>query len=296
MNDPAQGRLFCFGLGYSARTLARRLGARGWHVLGTARTAGTCAGLQAAGIEALPFDGTAPLAPAKHPLASVTHVLSSVPPDVRGDPVLRHHAEDLAGLSGLRWVGYLSTTGVYGDRSGEWVDEDSTLRPTGMRGRRRAEAERAWLALGEKAGLAVHVFRLAGIYGPGRSALEALRQGRAKRIRKPGQVFSRIHVDDLAETLLRSMAAPKAGRIYNVCDDKPAAPEDVVTFAARLLGMPPPPLVAFEDADLSDMARSFYADNKRVRNDRIKRELGVVLRYADYEAGLNAILAASLGN
>jgi len=298
MTDPAtpgpkHGRFFCFGLGYSARALAKRLKVSDWQIHGTARTLEKCARLEAAGIEAFPFDSEGPLHDAMKPLAGTTHLLVSVPPDGLGDPVLRHHARHIAGLSSLRWVGYLSTTGVYGDRDGDWVDEDSTLNPTGLRGKLRVEAERAWLEFGESKDLPVHIFRLAGIYGPGRNALDALRKGRARRIRKSGQVFSRIHVEDLAETLLRSMAAPNKGRIYNVCDDKPAPPEDVVTFAANLLGVPAPPFVAFEDANLSEMAQSFYADNKRVRNDRIKRELGVVLRYADYESGLNAILALS---
>ncbi len=290
---PKHGRFFCFGLGYSARALVKRLEEGDWRIRGTARTPEKCERLKAAGYDAFPFDSEAPLHDATHRLAGTTHLLASVPPDGLGDPVLRHHAEHIAGISSLRWVGYLSTTGVYGDRGGDWVDEDSALNPTGLRGKLRVEAERAWLELGESKGLPVHIFRLAGIYGPGRNALNALREGRARRIRKPGQVFSRIHVEDLAETLLCSMAAPKPARIYNVCDDKPAPPEDVVTFAASLLGVPAPPFVAFEDANLSEMARSFYADNKRVRNDRIKQELGVVLRYTDYETGLNAILASS---
>jgi nucleoside-diphosphate-sugar epimerase len=187
-------------------------------------------------------------------------------------------------------VGYLSTTGVYGDRAGGWVDESGELRPTGDRGRRRVAAETAWLDLWRRRGVPVHVFRLAGIYGPRRSAFDSLRQARAQRIDKPGQVFSRIHVDDIAAVLSVSMAKPNPGAIYNVCDDDPAAPAEVIAYAAGLLGIELPPLVPFAQAELSDMAQSFYADNKRVRNDRIKRELGVELAYPDYRQGLAAIL------
>lgn len=289
-----QGRLFCFGLGYSASALVKRLSGSDWRIRGTARTLEKCTRLENAGYDAFFFDSEIPLRDATKHLADTTHLLTSVPPDSFGDPVLRHHAEHIANISSLHWVGYLSTTGVYGDHKGDWVDEDSTLSPTGLRGKLRAETERAWLELGKAKGLPIHIFRLAGIYGPGRNVLNALREGRATRIQKPGQVFSRIHVEDLAETLLRSMADPKPARIYNVCDDKPAPSEDVMTFAANLLGVPAPPLVSFKDAKLSEMAQSFYADNKRVRNERIKRELGVVLRYADYEAGLRAIFTSSL--
>ncbi|MGB1547771.1 MAG: SDR family oxidoreductase [Alphaproteobacteria bacterium] len=294
MSKQKPGRLFGFGLGYSARALAKRLRADTWRIAGTAQSAESCAAFEAAGIEAFPFRSDAPLREAARRLAGTTYLLSSVPPDEEGDPVLRHHAKDIAAVPGLRWVGYLSTTGVYGDKGGAWVDENSELRPSGERGRRRVAAERSWLELGETHGLAVHIFRLAGIYGPGRNALETLRKGKTRRIQKPGQVFSRIHVEDLAETLLRSMAVPRAGRIYNVCDDEPASPEDVILYAASLLNLPAPPPVAYEDADLSEMAKSFYADNKRVRNDRMKRELGVKLRYPDYRVGLKALLASPL--
>jgi nucleoside-diphosphate-sugar epimerase len=204
--------------------------------------------------------------------------------------VIAHHGADIARLAGLGWVGYLSTTGVYGDRAGGWVDESGELRPTGDRGRRRVAAETAWLDLWRRRGVPVHVFRLAGIYGPRRSAFDSLRQARAQRIDKPGQVFSRIHVDDIAAVLSVSMAKPNPGAIYNVCDDDPAAPAEVIAYAAGLLGIELPPLVPFAQAELSDMAQSFYADNKRVRNDRIKRELGVELAYPDYRQGLAAIL------
>jgi len=284
--------LFCFGLGYTALALARRLQAEGWRVAGTCREAARQEELVRLGIAARLFDRDRPLADARSLLAGFTHLLSSVPPDEAGDPVLDLHGPDITSRSELAWIGYLSTTGVYGDRQGGWVDEESALRPTGERGRRRVAAEAGWRALGQRAGLPAHVFRLAGIYGPGRSAFDALRAGRAQRIEKPGHVFSRIHVADIVQVLHASMARPRAGAIYNLCDDDPAAPADVIAHAAALLGVAPPPLVPLAEAKLSEMARSFYDDNKRVRNDRIKQELGVRLTYPDYRAGLAAILAA----
>ena len=196
----------------------------------------------------------------------------------------------LAAAGPFDWVGYLSTTGVYGDRGGARVDEASALRPTTTRGRRRVDAEAAWLGLHRDHGLPVHVFRLAGIYGPGRSQLDQVRAGRARRIVKPGQVFSRIHVDDIAAVLDASMQRPNAGAAYNVCDDVAAPPQDVVAYACRLLGVAPPPPVPIADAELGEMARSFYAENKRVDNGRIKRELGVTLAYPSYREGLAELL------
>lgn len=283
-------RLFCFGLGYSAAVLAERLRAHGWSVAGTTRQPEAAAVLRAAGVDTFLFDRGRPLDDAAAALAGATHVLSSVPPDADGDAVLDHHGRDIAAVGGLKWIGYLSTTGVYGDRDGGWVDEDSALEPTGERGRRRVAAERAWQGLAP-----VHIFRLAGIYGPGRNAIATVRAGTAKRIDKPGQVFSRIHVADMAAVLEASMTRPNPGRIYNVCDDDPAPPADVIAYASELLGRPPPPLVRFAEAELSEMGRSFYRDNKRVRNNRIKDELGIHLTYTDYKAGLNALLAAEDG-
>jgi nucleoside-diphosphate-sugar epimerase len=283
-------RLFCFGLGYSALALADRLLGEGWQVAGTCRSTDKQAALARRGIVAHLFDRDRPLADPAAALAGAPYILSTVPPDAAGDPVLDHHAADLAALDRSSWVGYLSTTGVYGDRDGGWVDEDSPLRPSGERGRRRLAAETGWLELKRAHDLPVHLFRLPGIYGPGRSALDAVRSGTARRIVKPGQVFSRIHVADIAAVLRASMARPNPGAAYNVCDDDPAPPADVIAFACSLLGVAPPPPVPFEAADLSPMARSFYADNKRVRNARIKSELGVRLRYPDYRAGLTALL------
>jgi nucleoside-diphosphate-sugar epimerase len=272
--------LLCFGLGYTARAFVRRLDSD-WTVTGTSRGGdpGT-----------IPFDREHPL-PAET-VTEATHILTSVPPDADGDPVLGRHREHLAAAADLRWLGYLSTTGVYGTRDGGWVDESSDLRPTSPRSRYRAAAEAAWLELWRAHDVPVHIFRLAGIYGLGRSALDAVRAGTARRIDSPGQLFSRIHVDDIASVLLASIARPRPGAVYNVCDDEPAAQADVVAHAAQLLGVEPPPLVPLAAAHLSPMARSFWADNKRVSNALIKRELGVTLAYPDYRAGLAAILAA----
>jgi len=282
-------RLFCFGLGYSARVFAKGLLAEGWRVAGTCRTEEKRVALAAMGIEAFLFDRDRPLAGPAAALAGTTHLLSSVPPDAKGDAVLDHHGADLRLLHGISWVGYLSTTGVYGDRAGDWVDESSARSPSGWRSRQRLGAENAWL----DSGLPVHLFRLAGIYGPGRSALDQARAGTARRIDKPGQVFSRIHVADIARVLRASIDRPDAGAAYNVCDDNPGPPHAVIEEACRLLGRAPPPLEKFEEArkSMTPMALSFYADSKRVRNDRIKQELGVTLRYPSYREGLRALLA-----
>jgi nucleoside-diphosphate-sugar epimerase len=291
---PGRGRLFCFGLGFSAQALARRLAAAGWAVAGTTRSAEKAAALTAEGLAAFVFDRAHPLPEAA--LAGTTHLLVSIAPDDAGDPVLDRHAADIAGLAGLapglRWAGYLSTTGVYGDWQGAEVDETSELRGAKGRNRRRIEAEAGWLALHQSQGLPVHVFRLAGIYGPGRSALDQVRAGRARRIDKPGHLFSRIHVDDIAATLAASIARPDPGRIYNVCDDEPAAAAEVTAYACKLLGVAPPPLIALEAAELSPMALSFWEDNRLVSNRRLHDELGVSLAYPNYRAGLVAILAA----
>jgi nucleoside-diphosphate-sugar epimerase len=279
------GKLFCFGLGYSAGFLARRLAGHGWAIAGTSRDGAAAPFALAA------FDRAHPLAAAAERLAQTTHLLISIAPDATGCPVYDCHSAEIAALKQLRWLGYLSSTNVYGDHAGGWVDEAAPPAPSGARGHRRAAAEAAWLALGQRSGVPVQVFRLAGIYGPGRSAIDALRAGTARRIVKPGQVFSRIHVADMATVLEASMAHSHAGAIYNVCDDEPSPPEDVIVHAASLLGMPAPPLEDFAAAALSPMARSFYDDNKRVSNRRIKEELGVTLRYPTYREGLAALLA-----
>ena len=278
------GTLFCFGLGYTARVLAARALEAGFSVRGTVRE--PAEGRTDPRVEPLPFDRRRPLADPGAALRDVTHVLVSIPPEEAGDPVLERHLFDLLALPRLRWLGYLSTTAVYGDAGGATVAEDFPPRPGLERGRRRLETEEAW----RDSGLPVHIFRLAGIYGPGRNPLRKLLDGRARRIVKPGHVFCRIHVEDIASVLLASMARPRPDAVYNVCDDEPAPPQDVIAFAAGLLGMHPPPEEDFATADLSPMARSFYAESRRVANGLIKRELGVRLAYPTYREGLAALL------
>jgi len=285
----APDRLFVFGLGYSALTLARRLLAQGWRVAGTTRSAEKAQALAGLGIQPFLFDRGRPLDHATAALSGTTHLLSSVPPDAQGDPVLAHHAGDIAAISGLRWAGYLSTTGVYGDAGGDWVDEDSPRRTTQPRSLARVAAEDGWLALHRDHAVPVHLFRLPGIYGPGRSAIDQVRAGTARRLYKPGQVFSRIHVADIATALAASMARPDPGTAYNVCDDEPAPSHEVTAHAAALLGLPPPVLEPLESAEISAMARSFYAENKRVSNRRLRQVLGVTLAYPGYREGLAAI-------
>jgi nucleoside-diphosphate-sugar epimerase len=285
------GRLFCFGFGYTAGFLARELMAEGWSVAGTTRDGAR--GSAPADVALHPFTRDLALADAPSVLAGTTHLLLSIPPDAAGDPVAAEHGGDLAALSTLRWVGYLSATSVYGDRAGDWVDEDSPLDPNGERGRRRIMAEDAWRDLHRRFAVPMHIFRLAGIYGPRRSALDVVRQGRAQRIDKPGHVFSRIHVADIVAALRASMARPDPGAIYNIADDEPSPPEAVIAYASGLLGLPVPPLVPLAEATLSATARSFYDDNKRVANCRLKETLGVRLRYPSYREGLAAILKES---
>jgi nucleoside-diphosphate-sugar epimerase len=293
-HESARMRLFVFGLGYTALRLATRLqhegGEEGWEIAGTSRTAQGVEALQNGNINATLFDGQQPMQDVSA-LKAATHVLVSTPPDSEGDPALRHHGEDVAAVNDLKWLGYLSTTGVYGDQQGAWVDERTRCTPTSDRGYRRLAAEQGWMQHHKDSAVPVHLFRLPGIYGPGRSALDTIRQGRTRRIHKKGQVFCRIHVDDLVTGLAASMAKPRPGAIYNLTDDEPAPPQDITAYAATLLGLEPEPLIPFEDADLTPMGRSFYGECKRVRNQRMKDELGVSLAYPTYRHGLNAILA-----
>jgi nucleoside-diphosphate-sugar epimerase len=278
-DSPAMATLLSLGHGYSARALARRLIPQGWTVIGTTRNPAKAAALRDEGVA--PLMWPADLGPA---LAQATHILCSAAPDGLGDPFLQAVPEIARAKAG--WVGYLSTTGVYGDHQGGWVDENTPLTATSDRGRQRALAEGQWLATG----LPVHIFRLAGIYGPGRGPFEKVRDGTARRIIKPGQVFSRAHVDDIAQVLEASIRHPNPGAAYNVCDDNPCPPEEVLSHAARLLNLPDPPEVPFDEAEMTPMQRAFYGESKRVRNDRIKDELGVKLLYPDYPAGLAALL------
>jgi nucleoside-diphosphate-sugar epimerase len=282
--------LFCFGLGYSSGYVARDLAALGWRITGTATRPDGAAKLNARGYNGFVFDGKSHTSEIAAALQSATHVLLSVPPDDMGDPALRVFGEDLASSPSISWIGYLSTVGVYGDASGGWVDEETAARPASERGKRRLDAENAWLDLGQRSSKAVMVFRLPGIYGPGRSTLDDLRAGEARRLIKPGQVFNRVHVEDIAVAVEASIAKPQPGRVYNVTDDEPSPPQDVVTFGAELLGLPAPPELNFETAVLSPMSRSFYSESKRVSNARLKGELGVTLRHPNYRDGLRAIL------
>ena len=281
--------LLSFGHGYTAQALARRLIAKGWRVIGTTRSETRAEAIRATGAEAViwPAFKAGPL------LDLATNILVSAGPEAAGDdPVLMHCAGALgARADQFGWIGYLSTTGVYGDRGGGWVDEDSDCSPASERGKRRLAAEREWLAYCHETGLPVHIFRLAGIYGPGRGPIAKVRAGTARCIVKPGQVFSRIHVEDIATVLEASIDRPHPGAVYNVCDDEAAAPEDVIAHAAELLGVPAPPAEPFDEAEMTPIARSFYAESKRVSNARIKQELGVELAYPTYREGLAALLA-----
>ena len=289
--------LFCFGLGYSARRVAGMLEDDGWHIAGTARSAEGVERIQDLGYMGYVFDGlkpglgSGPSQGAGPAARRASHVLISVPPDAQGDPVLRHHAEDIA-QSNADWIGYLSTIGVYGDHGGAWVDEATPATPGSERSRRRVLAEEQWLEFGARSGKRVEIFRLAGIYGPGSSAVDSVRAGSLRSIVKPGQVFNRIHVEDIARTVIAALSQPHVHAIYNVTDDEPAPPQEVNAYAASLMGLPPPPEITFEDAELSEMGRSFYLENKRVRNVLIKRDLGVQLAFPTYREGLAAIAAA----
>jgi dTDP-D-glucose 4,6-dehydratase len=277
--------LLCLGYGYCAQALAVTLDPATWRISATVRDKKPKAATR-------PIDFVA-FADAPHIFAEATHILVSVPPDTHGDPVLRDHGEHLAGRTQLQWLGYLSTTGVYGDTGGRSVDETAALVPTADRSRRRIKAEFDWQDLAATHTLPLHIFRLAGIYGPGRNTIEQVRAGTARRIHKPGHAFSRIHVDDIVQALTQSMAAPQPGAIYNLCDDAPAEQIDVVTYACGLLGIEPPPVVAFEDAEpaMSAMQRSFWDDNRRIDNTKAKTELGLVLKYPTYREGLAALLS-----
>ncbi len=274
--------LLSFGHGYSAQALADIL-PEDWRVIGTTRKTEKIETLKAQGVEPVIWPGS-DLTTA---LDNATHLLISAAPSEEGDPVLSELRDEIAKRRDqFAWVGYLSTTGVYGDHNGDWVDESAELTPATKRGQLRVMAETDWRSMD----LPLHIFRLAGIYGPGRGPFSKVRSGSARRIIKKGQVFSRTHVEDIAQVLLASINRPNPGAAYNVCDDDPAPPEDVIAYAAELLGMPIPPAEDFETAEMTPMARSFYAESKKVRNDRIKDELGVVLKYPDYRAGLDDLL------
>ena len=277
--------LLSIGHGFSARALAARLVPQGWRIVGTTRSPDKADAIADTGVEPVVWPG----ADLGALIAQFPNVLVSAGPDSAGDPVL-NAVEDAVTRAApdLRWVGYLSTTGVYGDHDGNWVDEDTPLTPSTKRGRARVTAEARWQAIPD---LPLHIFRLAGIYGPGRGPFAKVRAGTARRIIKPGQVFSRIHVEDIAQALELSLQRPDPRAGYNLCDDDPAPPQDVIAHAAELLGLPVPPAIPFDQADMTPMARSFYAESKKVRNDRIKQALGWAPQFPTYRAGLAALLA-----
>jgi len=276
--------LLSFGHGYSARALATLLIPQGWRVIGTTRSADAVDEIRTTGVEPLIW----PEGDCAKALDEATHLLVSAGPSADGDPLLQAMRNQIAAASTrLEWVGYLSTISVYGDHGGAWVDETTPVNPALERGYGRVQAETDWLSI---PGLPVHIFRLAGIYGPGRGPLAKVRNGKARRIIKPGQVFSRTHVKDIAQVLAASINRPNPGAIYNVCDDEPAPPQDVLAYAAQLLGVPLPPEEPPETADMHPLARSFYAENRRVSNKRIKEELGVALLYPGYREGLKGLV------
>jgi nucleoside-diphosphate-sugar epimerase len=278
--------LFCFGMGYCANVLARQLSQDGWKISGTSQSKSLDTTIQT-------FSGDAPMETASDTLEGVTHILISIPPNTNHDPTLAWHKEDIIKLKSLRWVGYLSTTGVYGNTNGAMVDETAPTCPTSQRSQNRLNAEAQWLNLYNTHDLPIHVFRLPGIYGPGRSALDQVAAGRTQRIDKPGHKFSRIHVLDIANTVMQSIANLNPGRIYNVCDNEATSPADVTAYACKLLGVPvltPIPYVVAAKS-MSPMALSFWQDNRRVDNTRIKSELGVQLNYPTYRDGLKDIFA-----
>ena len=283
-NGAMDKKLLSIGHGFSARALADRLVPQGWQIVGTTRSPDKLDQIAATGVTPLLWPGSDIAAL----VAEYPNILLSAAPGPQGDPVLAEMRDAFADAApALRWVGYLSTTGVYGDHQGAWVDEDTPLTPATKRGQARVTAEAAWAALPD---LPLHIFRLAGIYGPGRGPFAKVRKGTARRIIKEGQVFSRIHVEDIALALELSLDAPDPGAVYNLCDDDPAPPQDVIAHAAELLGLPLPEAVDFETADMTPMARSFYAESKKVRNERIKQALGWTPRYPDYRTGLAAML------
>jgi nucleoside-diphosphate-sugar epimerase len=281
--------LFCFGIGHSAETLVRLHGAQYRSIAGTVRTLDKADRLQTEGVEAIVYAGGAAGRHVAAALEDAEALLVSAAPDEMGDPMLRQLRAELDAAENLRAVVYLSTVGVYGDHGGAWIDETAAVNPSTERGRRRVAAEEAWTAYGVARGITVQIHRLAGIYGPRSNAVADIRAGVARRIVKPGQVFNRIHVEDIAGAAHAGFARTDISGPINVCDDEPCPPQDVVAYAAGLLGVQPPAEVPFEQAVLSEMARSFYSESKRCRNDRLKTALGYRLRYPTYREGLAAL-------
>jgi nucleoside-diphosphate-sugar epimerase len=290
--EPAQRdkKLFCFGYGYTASFLAERLKPYGWTVAGTTTDPDKRDFMKKSGVDAYLFDQNRALDDPHRIFEGVTHVLISIPPGADGDLVFDLHGADIARIPTLEWLGYLSTTAVYGNQDGNWVDEETPPAPASRRGSLRLRAEQQWQSL-EAEGAPVHIFRIAGIYGPGRSAIDAVRAGTARRIEKPGHVFNRIHIEDIVQALIASMNRPNPGAVYNLADDEPSPSHEVITFACNLLGLEPLPMIPFDQSDVAPIVRSFYKDNKRVRNEKLRNELGVELLYPDYRSGLQACFA-----
>ncbi|WP_158814463.1 SDR family oxidoreductase [Methylocapsa sp. S129] len=285
-------KIFCFGLGYSA--LHFLSAQESVQASGTVRDSDKAEALRRDGVDALVFDGQRAEAAIAPRLAEAEALLVSIAPGA-ADPVLARFASAIGAMRRLRAIVYLSTIGVYGDHNGAWVDETSPTSPRSERGRARLGAEQQWRALGDSMDVPVHILRLAGIYGPERNLLTKLRAGQARRIVKPGQTFNRTHVEDIAQAIGLTLAAGGQGGLWNVADEEPAPPQDVIAFAAALLGMEPPPEEPFDTADMTPMARSFYADNKRVSIAKLKSELGFAPKYPTYREGLRALAAAGEG-
>lgn len=293
MIDKTQkNKLFCYGYGYVAQHLVTELQSRNeeWEFVVTTTDREKLAEIRASGIKAYLFSDQMPFNDPLFAMNGATHLLISVPPNDDGDIVFKAHAREILQIPTIEWIGYLSSTGVYGNRDGEWVDETAEVRPTSERGSKRAKAETQWLKLRRIAGIPINIFRLAGIYGIGRSAIDSARAGQSKRIYKEGHAFNRIHVEDIVQVLLATMDKNLTGDIYNLADDNPAPSHCLIEYACELLGQEPPPLLEYDDdLDMSPIARSFYKDNKRVCNKKIKNQLGIELKYPDYKSGLNAI-------
>ena len=276
--------LLIFGHGYTANTFVDYIRNIDWEIFGTTRNPQTADLLIKKGVKPLMWSDGSKI---KSVINQSDYILHSIPPTENGDPVYKRFSKAIISRStNLSWFGYLSTTSVYGNHDGKWVDENIPVNPSSNRGLLRVKAENHWSGIKD---LPLHIFRLAGIYGPKRSPLDKIRSGKAKLISKPGQFFSRIHVEDIARVLKASIEMPNHGSVYNVCDDMPAAPDKVLDYAAKLINYPDLPKVAFEEAELSSMAKSFYSDNKRVKNERIKSELKITLKYPNFETGLNAL-------
>ena len=286
-------KLFCFGYGYVAEHLSNALYESGdeWKVVGTTTDTEKLALMRENGIKTFLFSDKMPFSDPIAALDGVTHILISTPPNHGGDIVFQAHARDILQIPTVEWIGYLSSTAVYGNRDGEWVDETAELRPTSERGSKRAKAEIQWLKMRRIAQIPINIFRLSGIYGIGRSAIDTVRAGNARRIHKEGHAFNRVHVEDIVQALIASMKQPKPGDIYNLADDDPSPSHKLIEYACQLLGKDVPTLINFEDADMAPMATSFYKDNKRISNLKIKDKLGIKLKYPDYKSGLNAVFS-----